>query len=67
MIQTGSINKKSVFFRVLSDDQIEDIKRAAEAVQPIAIAHHGGVTGRGLGLWRRHQQLRKLEHSYLYK
>ena len=29
MIQTGSIEKRSIFFRVLSDDQIENIKQAA--------------------------------------
>jgi trimethylamine--corrinoid protein Co-methyltransferase len=29
MIQTGSTEKRSVWFRVLSDDQIEEIKRAA--------------------------------------
>ena len=29
MIQTGATEKRSLWFRVLSDDQIEEIKRAA--------------------------------------
>ena len=45
MIQTGSINKKSVFFRVLSDDQIEDIKRAAfDIMSKVGFrVHHAGA------------------------
>ncbi|MGD8345530.1 MAG: trimethylamine methyltransferase family protein, partial [Desulfobacterales bacterium] len=45
MIQTGSIEKRSVFFRVLSDDQIEDIKRAAfDIMSKVGFrVHHAGA------------------------
>jgi trimethylamine--corrinoid protein Co-methyltransferase len=45
MIQTGSIEKRSVFFRVLSDDQIEDVKRAAfDVMSKVGFRiHHAGA------------------------
>ena len=45
MIQTGSIEKRSVSFRVLSDDQIEEIKRAAfEVMFKVGYrVHHEGA------------------------
>jgi len=45
MIQTGSIEKRSVSFRVLSDDQIEEIKRAAfEVMSKVGFrVHHEGA------------------------
>ncbi|MGD9055036.1 MAG: trimethylamine methyltransferase family protein [Desulfobacterales bacterium] len=45
MIQTGSIEKRSVFFRILSDDQIEDIKRAAfDVMSKVGFrVHHEGA------------------------
>jgi trimethylamine--corrinoid protein Co-methyltransferase len=45
MIQTGSVEKRSVFFRVLSDDQIEDVKRAAfDVMSKVGFRiHHAGA------------------------
>lgn len=45
MVQTGSVEKRSVFFRVLSDDQIEDIKRAAfDVMSKVGFRiHHAGA------------------------
>jgi trimethylamine--corrinoid protein Co-methyltransferase len=45
MIQTGSIEKQSAFFRLLSDDQIEEIKRAAfEIMSKVGFrVHHKGA------------------------
>ena len=45
MIQTGSIEQRSVSFRVLSDDQIEEIKRAAfEVMAKVGYRiHHEGA------------------------
>ena len=45
MIQTGSIEKKSVLFRVLTDDQIQEIKRAAfQVMSKVGIrVHHEGA------------------------
>lgn len=45
MIQTRSIEKRSVSFRVLSDDQIEEIKRAAfEVMSKVGfLVHHAGA------------------------
>ena len=45
MIQTGLIEKQSVFLRVLSDDQIEEIKRAAfEVMSKVGFrVHHEGA------------------------
>ncbi len=45
MIQTGLIEKQSAFFRLLSDDQIEEIKRAAfEIMSKVGFrVHHKGA------------------------
>lgn len=45
MIQTGSIEKRSVSFRVLTDDQIEEIKRAAfDVMSKVGFrVHHEGA------------------------
>lgn len=45
MIQTGSIEKQSAFFRLMSDDQIEEIKRAAfEIMSKVGFrVHHKGA------------------------
>ena len=45
MIQTGSIEKRSASMRILSDDQIEDIKRAAfDVMFKVGIrVHHAGA------------------------
>jgi trimethylamine--corrinoid protein Co-methyltransferase len=45
MIQTGSIEKRSVSFRVLADDQIEEIKRAAlDIMQKVGFkVYHAGA------------------------
>ncbi len=45
MIQTGSTEKRSVCFRVLSDDQIEEIKRTAfEVMSKVGFrVHHEGA------------------------
>ncbi|MGD2184940.1 MAG: trimethylamine methyltransferase family protein, partial [Desulfobacterales bacterium] len=45
MIQTGTIEKRSVSFRVLSDDQIEEIKRSAfEVMSKVGFrVHHQGA------------------------
>ena len=45
MIQTGAVEKSSVWFRVLSDDQVEEIKRAAFDVMSTVgfIVYHEGA------------------------
>ena len=45
MVQTGSIEKQSVSFRILSDDQIEEIRRTAfEVMFKVGFrVHHGGA------------------------
>jgi len=45
MIQTGATEKRSIFFRVLTDDQIEEIKRAAfEVMSKVGFrVHHEGA------------------------
>src|SRR5210317_1378122 len=45
MIQTGSIEKRSVSFRVLTDDQIVEIRRTAfEVMSKVGFrVHHGGA------------------------
>lgn len=45
MIQTGATEKRSVWFRVLTDDQIEEIKRAAfEVMSKVGFrVHHAGA------------------------
>ena len=49
MIQTGSIEKQSAFFRLLSDDQIEEIKRATfEIMSKVGFrVHHKGACNLG--------------------
>jgi trimethylamine--corrinoid protein Co-methyltransferase len=66
MIQTGAVEKSSVWFRVLSDDQVAEIKRAAFDVMSTVgfTVYHEGARKmlKQAGAWVKGERVRVPEH-----